>query len=74
MNDAPAYAGAPRWAKIFGSVLIVLALVFVILQLTGVAGRHGPGRHMPFARETPAPGLEEHRLPPGAHQPSAPDR
>jgi uncharacterized integral membrane protein len=37
--------GAPRWAKVFGIVLLVLVLVFVVLQLTGVAGQHGPGRH-----------------------------
>jgi hypothetical protein len=43
--------GAPRWAKVFGIVLLVLAVLFVILQLSGVAGRHGPGRHtVPAAR------------------------
>jgi cytochrome b561 len=38
--------GMPRWVKaaaIVGGVLIVLVLV---LQLTGIGGEHGPGRHM----------------------------
>ena len=28
-------AGAPRWVKVFGIIVIVLALLFVILHLTG---------------------------------------
>ena len=28
-------AGAPRWVKVFGIVVIVLALLFVILHLAG---------------------------------------
>lgn len=45
MGDAPPFPGAPRWVKISGTIAIVLALLFVVLQLTGVIGRHGPGRH-----------------------------
>jgi hypothetical protein len=41
MADPP--AGTPRWAKVFGIIAVVLALVFVVLLLTGV--RHGPARH-----------------------------
>ena len=37
--------GAPRWVKVSVLVFGVLLLVFVILQLAGVGGRHGPGRH-----------------------------
>ncbi|MGI8838819.1 MAG: hypothetical protein ACR2H4_19585 [Pyrinomonadaceae bacterium] len=35
--------GTPLWVKVFGIIAIVLALLFVILMLTG----HGPGRHIP---------------------------
>ncbi|MBI2919167.1 MAG: hypothetical protein HYY01_14425 [Chloroflexi bacterium] len=38
---------APLWVKIFGAILIVLVLVFVVLKLTGVGGEHGPRRHTP---------------------------
>jgi hypothetical protein len=31
--------------KVFALVALVLALLFVIVQLTGVGGRHGPERH-----------------------------
>lgn len=45
MADIPAYPGAPRWVKISGIVVAVLALLVVIIILAG-GGRHGPGRHM----------------------------
>lgn len=35
----------PTWVKVFGSILIILVLLFGILHLTGVIGRHGPGLH-----------------------------
>ncbi|TFV91138.1 hypothetical protein [Blastococcus sp. CT_GayMR16] len=35
----------PRWVKIAAIVVGVLVLVFLVLQLTGIAGQHGPGRH-----------------------------
>ncbi len=35
----------PRWVKMAGIIVGVLILVFLVLQLTGVAGQHGPGRH-----------------------------
>ncbi|MDT8861483.1 hypothetical protein N0O92_14785 [Alkalihalobacillus sp. MEB130] len=34
----------PRWVKVFGVIVIVLLLVFVIIHLLG--GEHGPGRHI----------------------------
>ena len=54
MADPPVYADSnsdtgdvtgstPRWVKVFGIIVILLVLLFVVLQLTGVAGRHGPG-------------------------------
>ena len=45
--------GVPRWVKIAGIVVGVLLLVFLVLQLTGVAGQHGPGRH--FSGPGPSP-------------------
>jgi hypothetical protein len=42
--------GMPRWVKVSIVVLGALVLVFVVLQLAGVGGSHGPGRH---ARATP---------------------
>jgi cytochrome b561 len=38
--------GMPRWVKIAAIVVGVLLLAFLVLQLTGMAGEHGPGRHM----------------------------
>lgn len=35
----------PRWVKVFGIIAIVLILLLVILQLTGIGGDHGPGQH-----------------------------
>ena len=37
--------GMPRWVKL--SLIIVAALVlgFVLLQLVGLGGQHGPGMH-----------------------------
>lgn len=36
----------PRWVKVAAITVGLLILVFLILQLTGIAGEHGPGRHM----------------------------
>ena len=36
----------PRWVKLSVVVVGVLVLVFLILHLLGVAGGHGPGRHL----------------------------
>lgn len=46
MADRPPYSGTPRWLKVFGIIAIVLILLFVVIQFTGVGG-HGPGRHTP---------------------------
>jgi hypothetical protein len=42
-GDAP--PGMPRWVKIAAVVVGLLILLFVVLQLTGIAGEHGPGMH-----------------------------
>ncbi len=38
----------PRWVKVFGILAIVMVLIFIVIQFTGVGGGHGPGRHTPF--------------------------
>ena len=37
--------GMPRWVKVAAIVVGLLILVFLVLQLTGLAGDHGPGMH-----------------------------
>lgn len=51
-NQAP--PRMPRWVKVPAIVLGILVLIFVILQLTGVGGDHGPGRHLPGGDSSPA--------------------
>ena len=42
-GDSGDDTGTPRWVKVFGIIVLVLVLLFVILMLTG----HSPGRHIP---------------------------
>ena len=57
-------AGTPRWVKVFGLVILLLVVLFVILQVA-TGGEHGPGRHS-GASDPPAEVSDaEHRLPPG---------
>jgi hypothetical protein len=35
----------PRWVKVTVIVVGVLVVAFVMLQLSGAGGQHGPGRH-----------------------------
>jgi hypothetical protein len=44
-RDRESPPGMPRWVKVFGIIVIVLVLLFVISLLAGV--RHGPGMHTP---------------------------
>jgi hypothetical protein len=37
--------GTPRWVKVFGTVVAVVVLLFIIVLLTRGPGGHGPGRH-----------------------------
>ena len=37
--------GLPRWVKVAAIVVGLLLLLFLVLQLTGVGGQHGPGMH-----------------------------
>jgi hypothetical protein len=43
-EDAP--PRMPRWVKVAAVVVGLLVLLFVIAQLAGLGGEHGPGRHM----------------------------
>lgn len=35
--------GVPRWVKVSGAALLLLAVLFVVVLIT--RGGHGPGRH-----------------------------
>jgi cytochrome b561 len=43
--EAEAPPGTPRWVKVTAIVVGLLILLFLVLQLTGIAGEHGPGMH-----------------------------
>lgn len=38
--------GMPRWVKVTVAVVGILLILFVVLKLSGLAGAHGPGRHL----------------------------
>lgn len=54
--DRGSPAGMPRWVKVAGIIVGILVLLFVVLQLTGLGGEHGPGRHGDGS-DTPPPGV-----------------
>ena len=41
MADVPPYPGTPRWVKVFGIIVLVVILLFVVLLLTRGPGGHG---------------------------------
>lgn len=41
MDDPAIDPGTPRWVKVFGTIAVIVALVFVLLHLSG----HVPGHH-----------------------------
>jgi hypothetical protein len=43
--EADVPPGTPRWVKVTAIVVGLLILLFLVLQLTGIAGEHGPGMH-----------------------------
>lgn len=45
-SDRDPRAGMPRWVKVSLIVGLALVLLFVIANLAGVGGEHGPGRHV----------------------------
>jgi hypothetical protein len=68
--DRDTTTGTPRWVKVFGTIAIIVAVLFVILMLVG-GGRHGPGRHRlsdgRLGGQTPPAGVTEN----GGAQPEA---
>jgi hypothetical protein len=44
--DREPATGMPRWVKVGGIIVAVLALLVVIMLLVGGPGGHGPSRHM----------------------------
>ncbi len=71
MADPLPDSGTPRWVKVFGIIAVILVLLFVVIQFTGVGGSHGPGRHTPSGdvggKATPS-GITEVRIrPDGVH-------
>ena len=53
--DAPGATppGMPRWVKVAAIVVGLLVLGVLVLQLTGVAGEHGPGMHSSLGSSLP---------------------
>jgi len=41
--DLPPYPGTPRWVKVFGIIMTIVVLLFVVAIIFGSG--HGPGRH-----------------------------
>ena len=48
----------PRWVKVSLLVVGALLLLFAVLKLTGLAGQHGPGRHVGAAPALPAASVD----------------
>jgi hypothetical protein len=59
----------PRWVMVSGIVVGVLVLLFIVLQLTGLGGQHGPGRHLPGGGAPPA--VTDVQTPASGHAPPA---
>ena len=45
----------PRWVKVAAIAVGLLLLVVLLLQLTGIAGEHGPGMHSSLGAPLPQP-------------------
>lgn len=43
--DRESTTGIPRWMRVVGIILAVVALLFVAVLLGGGVGDHGPSRH-----------------------------
>jgi hypothetical protein len=53
--DRRSTGGMPLWVKISLIVVGILIALFVVLNLTGRGGQHGPGRHVgPVQHGAPA--------------------
>ncbi|GGQ96981.1 MULTISPECIES: hypothetical protein [Streptomyces] len=56
--DAPGHAasaGMPRWVKLSGLVVLILAVLVAVMLLVHGPGGHGPGRH--FGGQAPLVGV-----------------
>jgi hypothetical protein len=67
VRDRESPPRVPRWVKWSAIVIGILVLVFVVLQLTGIGGEHGPGRHGPGGGPPPASVSGVHTPPAGGH-------
>ncbi|WP_170126061.1 hypothetical protein [Nocardioides speluncae] len=56
----------PRWVKITGLTIAILAILGVLMMTLIGGGEHGPGRHAP-GRETPSSEPPGHTPPAGGH-------
>ena len=43
--DHGEFQGMPRWVKVSGIVVVLLAVLVAVLLVLGGPGGHGPGRH-----------------------------
>lgn len=50
-----ASAGMPRWVKVSGLVVLILAVLVAVMLLVHGPGGHGPGRH--FGAQAPLFGV-----------------
>lgn len=47
VTELPPYPGTPRWVKLSAMVVGAFIVLALALMVTGIGGRHGPGRHLP---------------------------
>ena len=57
----PPYPGTPRWVKLSAIIVGALILIVVVVLVTGLGGRHGPGRHKPTAESENSQAQLQHR-------------
>lgn len=55
----------PRWVKIPGIIVGILLLVVILLRVTGINTKHGPGHEDPIPDSAPASVTQPHLLPTG---------
>ncbi|KNH22906.1 hypothetical protein ACS78_10980 [Priestia megaterium] len=51
--------GLPRWVKVSLIIVIALILLFVIMNITGIGGKHGPMRHFNHTLSTEHTGAQQ---------------
>lgn len=44
-DESEPLVGPPRWVKVVAVIAAALLVLFLVLQVTGKGGDHGPGRH-----------------------------